>query len=493
MIYIFMFIVPVLGYIWWTLTWGDPGYSLALWIGIASLFATIDSYLFATKIFPKIQANKTQNPEWVNMSAPPTEASISMTLWVYIMSVFLFGSVIFFTHMTTTNPPVNTKTSSWEIAATGWLENLAPPETKDVPENAKESMPNVETWTLENTGTLEKDIGGEDSHTWKDLATIEDVRMVIEEQKRVEERQITEEEEDTTIYWSTSLDGDAGIADLIAGWYIRVATNEDHTVWLDAIIENPESYITKKIGYPVNTSDKKTITQAFIHSTYGKNFYVAKNNFTLPSGMYWKYNFYIPKGIKKPKGDISNGTLYDFNTLSCGNCYMDIEWLSINSRNSQKAPKDENMTYLAWGWYGWVETSLKIDTSNHKTTLFDVFVNSTEKPVTLILGAYEPTVWTLHITKWTTIKKVILWGYHGQEIIVPTQDIEIEKHVYQYGNQDFFYIAKWSTLVSSLQKYGDIDEITYDNGRGTITLGDPAPIGAEWITNTTKNPADFSR
>jgi hypothetical protein len=52
----------------------------------------------------------------------------------------------------------------------------------------------------------------------------------------------------------------------------------------------PNTYVTKKTGYPVSNekivSTKEKIMNSFNAST---NYYVALKDFTLPGGMYWKF------------------------------------------------------------------------------------------------------------------------------------------------------------------------------------------------------------
>jgi hypothetical protein len=69
------------------------------------------------------------------------------------------------------------------------------------------------------------------------------------------------------------------------------------------------------------------------------------------------------------------------------------------------------------GAYGGRKTQLQIDQSGHESTEIDVVVNEPHKPVALILGAYEPTVWNISHTPKTKIVAVVVGGYHRQALL----------------------------------------------------------------------------
>ncbi|MGD9687334.1 MAG: hypothetical protein AB7U43_10230, partial [Desulfobacter sp.] len=47
--------------------------------------------------------------------------------------------------------------------------------------------------------------------------------------------------------------------------------------------------------------------------------YVVLKPFKLPAGMYGgnMAQFYVPKGVAFPSGELGHSTIYDFNTLTC--------------------------------------------------------------------------------------------------------------------------------------------------------------------------------
>lgn len=68
------------------------------------------------------------------------------------------------------------------------------------------------------------------------------------------------------------------------------------------------------------------------------------------------------------------------------------------------------------GAYAGKRLGKQIDDSGHDATSMKIVVNETKRPVALVLGAYEPTVWNIKFTKGTKIHAVMLSGYHQQVI-----------------------------------------------------------------------------
>lgn len=76
-------------------------------------------------------------------------------------------------------------------------------------------------------------------------------------------------------------------------------------------------------------------------------------------------------------------------------------------------PKDTIV--IAAGSYAGRALNFQIDQSGHQATQFDVAVHS-DKPVALLLGAYEPTVWSIGWTRGTRVVAVFATGYHRQAV-----------------------------------------------------------------------------
>lgn len=70
---------------------------------------------------------------------------------------------------------------------------------------------------------------------------------------------------------------------------------------------------------------------------------------------------------------------------------------------------------IAAGGYGGRTLAFQIDQTGHEATQFDVAVHA-DKPVALLLGAYEPTIWSIAWTSGTRIVAVYVTGYHRQAV-----------------------------------------------------------------------------
>ena len=70
----------------------------------------------------------------------------------------------------------------------------------------------------------------------------------------------------------------------------------------------------------------------------------------------------------------------------------------------------------AAGAYSGARADFQIDQSGHQATTIQVAVNEPQAPVALLLGAYEPTVWSVGWSPGTRIVAVVVTGYHRQRI-----------------------------------------------------------------------------
>lgn len=83
------------------------------------------------------------------------------------------------------------------------------------------------------------------------------------------------------------------------------------------------------------------------------------------------------------------------------------------SFKAHNLPKDTIV--IAAGSYGGRPIDFQLDKSGHRATQFDVAVHA-DKPVALLLGAYEPSIWSIGWTKDTRIVAVFASGYHRQVV-----------------------------------------------------------------------------
>lgn len=74
-----------------------------------------------------------------------------------------------------------------------------------------------------------------------------------------------------------------------------------------------------------------------------------------------------------------------------------------------------DLMVIAAGSYAGRKLNFQIDQSGHNATQFDVAVHA-ERPVALLLAAYEPTVWSVGWTENTRIAAVFVTGYYRQVV-----------------------------------------------------------------------------
>ena len=82
----------------------------------------------------------------------------------------------------------------------------------------------------------------------------------------------------------------------------------------------------------------------------------------------------------------------------------------------QEKLKQKQFEVFAAGAYSGQSSEYQIDNSGHQAHWMDVAVANT-KPVVLILGAYEPSIWRIKWEPNTVIEGVVLTGYHDQKIL----------------------------------------------------------------------------
>jgi uncharacterized protein len=76
----------------------------------------------------------------------------------------------------------------------------------------------------------------------------------------------------------------------------------------------------------------------------------------------------------------------------------------------------ENTVVFGAGGERRKKTDFQIDQSGYYATQIDVAVNYPDKPVALMLAAYEPTIWNIGWTEGTKIVAVFVSGYHRQHV-----------------------------------------------------------------------------
>lgn len=155
----------------------------------------------------------------------------------------------------------------------------------------------------------------------------------------------------------------------------------------------------------------------------------------------------------------------------------------------------EDMLIFAGGAYKGKETDYQIDQSGHQATQFDVFVNSPKKPVALILGAYEPSIWNISWTHDTYIKAVIVTGNHRQAIAGLPNDIPILNSTnYNEGKCGYMYVSS-ETLAKinplSNKVFGKNVEMVYYAEKGKILFGEQMKGNDVLYTSKDNPPSSF--
>jgi hypothetical protein len=73
--------------------------------------------------------------------------------------------------------------------------------------------------------------------------------------------------------------------------------------------------------------------------------------------------------------------------------------------------------YAVGTYSGTRKLDIQLGKSGHQVTQVEVVVNQEERPVVLVLTAYDPVVWRVGRTPQTTIAAVLVSGYHPQALL----------------------------------------------------------------------------
>lgn len=159
----------------------------------------------------------------------------------------------------------------------------------------------------------------------------------------------------------------------------------------------------------------------------------------------------------------------------------------------QKLP--EQFSVFAAGAYSGRKIGFQIDQSGHEGTQFDVVVNSPGKPVALMLGAYEPTIWNISWTPQTRIAAVLVGGYHRQAVAGLEQGTPLLNSSYDNkGPCGYFYVAS-DDLVAlsplSRRVFGRGVEMVFPATKGSVVIGEPLAAGTALLTSDAITPESF--
>lgn len=156
----------------------------------------------------------------------------------------------------------------------------------------------------------------------------------------------------------------------------------------------------------------------------------------------------------------------------------------------------DNAKVYAAGAYSGEEADFQIDESGHQATTIQVAVNQRDVPVVLLLGAYEPTVWSVGWTEGTRIAAVLLTGYHRQRVtglpagvptLVSTHDNRGPCGYAYVGSDGMAKLNPMARLV-----FGRAVDVAYPARDGRVVVGSPL-AGASLITDASAVPVEAFR
>lgn len=151
----------------------------------------------------------------------------------------------------------------------------------------------------------------------------------------------------------------------------------------------------------------------------------------------------------------------------------------------------------AAGAYAGKETDFQIDQSGHPATAIQVAVNEPAAPVVLLLGAYEPTVWSIGWTRGTRIAAVLVTGYHRQQLTgLPAGVPQLVSTHDNRGPCGYAYVggegsAKLNPLARTV--FGRAVDVAYAARDGRAVVGKELEPGTSLVTDAAAKPKEDFR
>ena len=155
----------------------------------------------------------------------------------------------------------------------------------------------------------------------------------------------------------------------------------------------------------------------------------------------------------------------------------------------------EQFSVFAAGAYAGRKIAFQIDQSGHEGTQIDVAVNSPGKPVVLMLGAYEPTIWNIGWSQRTRIAAVLVGGYHRQAVagLEPGTPL-LNSSFDNKGPCGYFYVTPDRLApLNPLSKrvFGRAVDMVFPAAKGKVVVGEPLAAGVALVTSDAITPASF--
>ena len=155
----------------------------------------------------------------------------------------------------------------------------------------------------------------------------------------------------------------------------------------------------------------------------------------------------------------------------------------------------EDFVVFAAGGYSGKETRFQIDQSGHQATQIDVAVHYPEKPVVLMLGAYEPTIWNIGWSPQTHILAVIVSGYHRQAVAGLDNSVPVLNSSYDNkGACGYFYVSTGTNNTLNLlskRLFGKYVDMLYPATAGRVLIGENMPTGVQLVSSNETTPESY--
>ena len=198
-----------------------------------------------------------------------------------------------------------------------------------------------------------------------------------------------------------------------------------------------------------------------------------------------------PKARKPPAA--TTGELKPFDFAADEKARQIVAQKAVCGFDDLKLP--EQFSVFAAGAYSGRKIAFQIDQSGHEGTQIDVAVNSPGKPVVLMLGAYEPTIWNIGWTPQTRIAAVLVGGYHRQAVAGLEQGTPLLNSSYDNkGACGYFYVTPDNLApLNPLAKrvFGRGVDMVFPATNGKVVIGEPLAAGTALVTSSAITPESF--